>query len=499
MDKKQELFESLIAKKRLKGLEDLLFFNKYILEDDTKRRKLLVDHVHGEWVRWYSGSKNRIKMILVPRACFKSTFFTVGKTLQAICQNRDARVLIANATLGNSQKFLGEIKNHLRKNTLLNELYGGEKGFFEKSLKWNEDEIEVTGRSLGAREPTVTAAGVGGNLVSQHYSLIIADDLMNLENSSTRYQVDKVVDWWARAFSLLDYDGEMIVIGTRWSYYDLYSYIQDKFADKADIYIRGAKLPDGSLYFPEMLSEEKLEELKSLQGSYIYSSFYLNDPVDEDSALIKRDQIRYWGDGDNELPSRLNFFACCDPAVSQDVSADESSITIVGVDVNNDWYVMETRSGKWTVGQLITELFAVNDLWQPIGMSIEVIGQAQGLMTPIYDEENRRNKFLPLKEIKARPQVTKEMRIRSVLQPRFERGKVFIKKDMYDLEEQILKFPKSKRDDLLDSLTDIEEISFPAEPQTKTFESTGNFFQDILKKQKLGLEKNTDEFMGTHW
>ena len=499
MNKKQELFESLLLKKKKKGLEDLLYFNKHIIEADERRRDYLVPHVHGEWVNWYSKSKHRIKMILVPRACFKSTFFTVGRTLQALAQNRDHRILIANATLGNSQKFLGEIKNHLRKNEMYNTLYGGERGFFEKNLKWNEDEIEIPGRSLGIKEASVTAVGVGGNLVSQHYSMIIADDLMNELNSATRYQTDKVIDWWRRAFSLLDYDGEMIIIGTRWSYYDLYSHILDQFSESADIYIRGAYNPDGSLYFPELLDEEKLIELKGLQGSYIFSSFYLNDPVDEDSALIKKSMLRYHGKGEStETPPNLNIFALCAPAVSQEASADHSCILIVGVDPFNNWYILEVRREKWTVGELIEELFAVYNLWRPITISIEVIGQAQGLMTPIHDEEERRNQFLPLFEIKARPEIKKEMRIRSVLQPRFERGKIFIKRDMFDLEEELLKFPKSKHDDMIDALTDMDEISFTPEPPAEEVSGGNTFFEDILKKKEREKHKG-DYYMGEYF
>lgn len=270
MNKERELFEILMNKKKQRGLEDLLFFNKYIVEGDPRRRKLIVPHVHGEWVEWYKNSSKRIKMILVPRGCFKSTFFTIGRTLQAICANRSERVLIANATLANSQKFLSEIKDHLRKNETLKTLYGE---FYDPQERWNEDETVVTGRSMGVREATITAAGVGGNLVSQHYSKIICDDLVNLENSATHYQADKVIDWWKRAFSLLDYDGEMIIIGTRWSYYELYSWIVKKYPESIDTYIKGAYNPDGSLYFPELLNEEKLAELKGLQGSYVFSAF----------------------------------------------------------------------------------------------------------------------------------------------------------------------------------------------------------------------------------
>ncbi len=499
MSKRHELYKNLLIKKKKKGLEDLFYFNKYIVESNPRRQKFLVDHVHGEWADWYQDTHNRMKMILVPRATFKSTFFTVGRTLQALAQDRDHRILIANATLNNAQRFLGEIRDHLRKNKLYNELYGGDKGFYDKNLKWNEDEIVIPGRSLGIKEPSVSAIGVGGNLVSNHYSIIIADDLMNELNSSTRYQTDKVIDWWRRAFSLLDYDGEMIVIGTRWSYYDLYSHILDKFSDQTDIYIRGAYKENGDLYFPEILNEEKLKELRGLQGSYIFSSFYLNDPVDEESALIKKSHILYYGEGeDKQLPKNLTIFAVCDPAVSQNAQSDYSGILVIGIDSFNNWYVLETRWGKWTVGRLIEELFAVKKMWNPITISIETIGQAQGLMKPIHDEENRRNTYLPLHEIKARNDVKKEMRIRSVLQPRFERGKIFIRRDMVELEEELLKFPKCKRDDLIDAMADVDEISFsPEEPEKEAF-GEGSYFEQALKKKK-DREYKGDFYMGEHW
>lgn len=482
MTAKSELYRSLLLKKKEKGLKDLFFFNKYILETDEKRRQYLVDHVHGEWTRWYKNSNKRIRMILVPRACFKSTFFTVGRTIQALCQDRNHRILIANATLSNAQNFVVEIKEHLTKNHQLKTLYGD---FYDPKLRWNQDELDVIGKGLGAKEASITAVGVGGNLVSQHYSLIIADDLVNLENSSTRYQADKVIDWWKRAFSLLDYDGEMIIIGTRWSYYELYSWILEKFGDEVDFYIRGAYLPDGKLYFPELLSEAKLKELRSLQGSYVFSAFYLNDPVDEESALIKRSMLKYYGKGEEiEAPPKiLNIFTVCDPAVSQSESADDSSMLTVGVDNSDNWWVLETRKEKWTTGELIENLFSAYKQWKPITMTLEVIGQAQGIMMPIHAEEDRRKTYLPLVEITVRPQVKKEIRIRSVLQPRFERGKIYIRNDMFELEEQILKFPRGKHDDMIDALTDVEDISFTPDEPAEPFRASGSHLQDIILKE----------------
>lgn len=517
-NKALELYNTLLQKKARRGLDDLFFFNKYIVEQDEKRRNYIVPHVHKEWSDWYKASNARIKMILVPRGCFKSTFFTVGRSLQALAQDRNHRILIANATSSNATKFLGEIKDHIQKNEIYKSLYEYDKHgkhlpMYNKNLTWNEDEIIIDGRDLGIKESTITAMGVGAGLASQHYSLIIADDLVNEVNSATKLQSDKVIDWWKRAFSLLDYDGEMVIIGTRWSYYELYSYILDDpmLSKNVDFYIRGAYKKDGSLYFPELLNEEKLEELKYLQGSYLFSTFYLNDPVDEDSALIKHSQIKYWitneernallktkeDTDDKVLPSNLNIFMVCDPAISQAVRADYSSIVVVGVDSDNNWYVLETRRGKWTVGAYIDEIFAAHKEWKPITTSIEVIGQSQGLQKSIYDEEDKRNYEINTVWIKSRPRVKKETRIRAVLQKKFERGKIFIRRDMFDLEDELLHFPKSAHDDLIDPLTDVQDIGFAPEDQVVELKETGSKLQNrLIIPQKDG---NVDPVMGEYY
>ncbi|MFA5036091.1 MAG: hypothetical protein WC479_02850 [Candidatus Izemoplasmatales bacterium] len=489
MDEKLELYQALLQKKKLKGLDDLFFFNKFIIEQDPERRNLIVPHVHGEWSEWFKNSQKRILCIEVPRSCFKSTFFTVGWTLQLIAQNPSIRILIANATLDNAQKFLGEIGSHIKDNPEYKQLYGE---LYDKDLRWNENELVVKGRRTGVREPTISVAGVGGNLVSRHFDIIIGDDLVNAENSATRFQAEKVIDWWKRSLSLLEPEGKMLLIGTRWSYYELYSYLWDNMQDEVDFYIRGAHNSDGSLYFPERFTEAKLRELKKLHGSYIYSCFYNNNPIDEEEAIIKKSQIRYY----NEPPEGLNVFCALDPAISQGGQADSSAYITVGVASNGDWYVKEAKQEKSTVAGMVEGLFLQNNKWRPLTSAIEVIGQAQGLLSPIHDEEERRKIYLPLVEIKALPQVTKEMRIRSILQPRFERGSVYIKKEMVELEEQLLKFPRAKKDDLVDALSMIESIAYEPQAETKIDSRVFNSkLEEQLNKPTM-FERFADEVMG---
>lgn len=489
-------YEALLIKKKLKGLDDLFFFNRFILTDDPERRKLVVPHVHGEWTTWFNTAQSRVRVILVPRSCFKSTFFTVGWSLQQIAKNPNVRILIANATLANSQRFVGEIKDNIRNNETFKMLYGD---MYDPKLKWNEDEIVVKGRSRSVREATVTAAGVGGNLVSQHYDIIIGDDLVNNENSATKYQTDKVIDWWKKSFSLLEPNGIMLLIGTRWSYRDLYSELMAKYKKEFDFYIKGAKNPNGSFYFPERFNEAKLKELKNLHGSYIYSCFYLNNPVDEDTALIKQSQIKYYGpECDQKLPQIVNTFSMCDPAISQESGSDYSTIVTASVDQFNNRFVREVRRGKWTTGQLIEELFSVKRRWDPITMSIELIGQAQVLLQPIHEEEERRKVFLPLVVVKARPQYKKLGRIRAIIQPWFEQGKIFIPKGEDDLEEELTHFPQSAHDDIIDPLTDLDDMAFAPSPEESNRKKSDSYFESQLK-DKSKSTPYVDDVLGEYF
>lgn len=501
MDKAKqiELYENLLLQKKKRGLEDLFFFNKYIVESNPQRREKLVEHVHGEWGRWYTASQKRIKMILVPRGTFKSTFFTVGRSLQKIAKNRNERILLTNATGSNADRFLGEIQDHIRRNEEFKLLYGD---MYDPKLKWNENEIVVSGRDLGIKEATLTTIGVGGNLVSQHYSTIIADDLVNLENSDTRLQANKVIEWWKRSFSLLDRDGEMIIIGTRWAYYELYQYILDNLSDQVDFYIRGAYNPDGTLYFPEELNKKKLEELKKLHGSYVFSAFYLNNPVDYDSAIIKQSMLKYF----KNTPKTMHIFALCDPAVSQATKADYSTIVVAGITVTNDWYLLEVRRGKWTVGELINNLFSTSSDWKLMGMSVETIGAGAGLEESIQAEEDRRNKYLTITYIKSRNNVQKEQRIRSILQPRFERGKIYIKEDMLgrdEFEEEVLNFPRSRHDDIIDPLTDLDVIGFAPTPDEVMEEKPKSVIEQRMRNKLKQLQNpdagKYDEEMGEYY
>jgi hypothetical protein len=505
---------------RDKGIKDLYYFNREILEKgDYNRQKNIVPHVHGEWTRWLKRSKKPLKMFLVPRNTLKTTFLTVGESLRRIVANRSVRILLTNATEENAVRFLYEIKKNLESNDTLAEYYSDYKipggggyghGFFDKTCIWKEDRITVLGRHERVREPTVTAVGVGAGLASGHYDFIIGDDLVNEINSTSREICEKVTRWVLRAMSLLEpRHGEIWLTGTRWSHYDLYSYVLDNLKEEFDIFIRTAYNADGSAYYPELLPLEKLEQLKKSEDSYYFSSFYLNDPVDQQSVLVKHEHIHYIGackcGQTHTMPDRKNCtaFVGIDPAASQKLRADRSAIMVAFMDNQANLWIPAAEAGIWTIYDLIERMFVYDRDYKQDAMVIELLTTSQLLMPQIYEEEIRRNQFLALKTVESRFGKPKEARIRSTLQTRFERDKVFIAPGLLDLEEQLTHYPRSKRDDLLDCLSDISEVCFT--PSGETVESLADREPATLAEKMISHLNPTTQpvvyhpYLGDDW
>ena len=201
---KEERVSYLNEQKRIRGKEDLLYLCHDILGYSE------VDKLVHKKLDSVINSKSKRKLILLPRGFFKSTIATIGHTVQLILNNRDIRVLIDSEVLDNAQKFIGQVKKHLRDPKFV-ELYGD---MVSDKHRETAREFTVTGRTVdNLKEGTVSATGVGTVNVGMHYDYIIADDLHSEKNVGTKEQIDKVISHYRLLLSLLEPGGTLIIIG----------------------------------------------------------------------------------------------------------------------------------------------------------------------------------------------------------------------------------------------------------------------------------------------
>lgn len=211
---------------------------------------------------------------------------------------------------------------------------------------------------------------------------------------------------------------------------------------------------DGSLFFPERLSQEFLDQVKKTQGSYLFANQYQNELIPEDEQVFKPKWFRYW----DQLPDRLYNFGFIDPAISQEEHADYTALTVVGVDCQGDWYLRHASRQKINPTKVVQLAFDVCREYDLRCLGIEDIAFQKALLYMIDSEMKARNVVIPVKGVPRGTDLSKEMRIMGLV-PRFEWGRIYLKRGYADLETELLQFPRGSHDDLVDSLASIEQIA----------------------------------------
>lgn len=391
-------------------------------------------------------SKEKRKLFLLPRGHLKSSFITIGGSIRAILRNPDVRILIDNAVWENSRSFLRSIREHLL-SPELQEINPCE------LTTDNSEQITISTRRMKhLKEPTVDTTGAERTKTSQHYDLIIADDLVARENIGTREQIEKIITHYKDLLDLLEPNGELWIIGTRWHYADLYGTIIDGNDSRPDshkflILIKDAEVGiDGNPLFPEKFTWDHLQSLRNEKGSYEYSCQYKNNPVDPETAQFKLSDFRWF----DELPSNITHFVAFDPAFSEKTQADYTAGVAIATDdkqpfnIYVDFYVRD----HLTASQVIDNVYSFRDRFDPIAMGIESNAAQKVLYEFIY-KDPRINKGIPILEIK--PDQDKFRRILK-LQPFVENHRVFFRRSQKELIDELLRFPKGEHDDLIDAL-----------------------------------------------
>lgn len=213
---------------------------------------------------------------------------------------------------------------------------------------------------------------------------------------------------------------------------------------------------DGTLFFPKRLTSEFLKEQLKTLGSYIFTNQYQNEILPDGMQTFKKEWLAQY----QALPEYKTTFAFIDPAIGQEDTNDYTALAIVDVDLDGTWFLKVARRARLTVSQQLKLVFDVHQMFKPNVIGVESVAYQQALIQLINEEMRRRGVVIPVKEIKRGPDKTKQMRISSLV-PRFEWRRLLLAPGLVEFEEEYLKFPRGRHDDILDAVASIEDIYYP--------------------------------------
>lgn len=359
-----------------------------------------------------------------------------------------------------------EIKGHFERNEKLREIFGD---WSNQDEKWTETQIILKTRTINRKEPTIQVGSLDTSLVSQHYDIIIADDLVSRTNIGTKEQMDKVKQYWKDLISLLETGGSLIDVGTRWHFDDLHGKLLG--LKEYDRLVLGCFDENGTPIFPEKFSKEELEQKRNDIGEYDFSCLYLNNPVDDKNADFKRSWFENRFTDTDLAGKKLNTFITIDNAPSTKKGSDFQGIIVNAVDSKNNWYLRHVERFKGKTPELVNKIFDLQKVWNPLNIGVEQKA-FDDLIKPYLEEKMKKDNFFFSVEELMDKGVRKEDRIRGRLQGRFQSKSIFLQKEpsdnTNDLVDELTRFPKAQFDDLGDALQYQQDIAFAPEEETES-------------------------------
>ena len=416
-------------------------------------------------------------LALMPRGTLKSTVITVGLTIQFGINFPNGRVLIVSETFTKGKAFLGEVKTHYEKNIKLRSIYGtiykNEDGSAmtpnqnEKYDTWSTEQLNLSSRNRPLKEGSVECAGIGVTKNGMHYDLVIADDLHSELNTKEKEQIDKVKDYFKLLFSLLEPGACLAVVGTRWDDDDLYQMIIDDYEDMFNFITRMAETDEGTLFYPTRLNRTTLDDFRKIQGPYLYSCQYLNNPIDSDTAEFKVSNFKsITREEASSIP--MNLYGLVDPSYAgRHGSSDYAAFGIGGMGVRREIYMRYCFQDKLKYSEIFDKMAELQDQWPDVKFWwVEAIGtkSLEDDFERMNDERRTQGKRPLIIHYNRSQQLSKEDRIRA-LAPFYERGEAYHVQGggMIDvLEGQLKRFPRAKFDDMMDMWSGILRVGSPA-------------------------------------
>lgn len=183
------------------------------------------DSLHGDLVKHLDSPGDR-KLVLLPRGHQKSTIISVIWVIQQLLRNPNLTVGIYSANWKLSKDLLHQIKNMLVTSPLKS-LFGS----FEGSGRWTIESIDINQKNKAlSKDPSISTGGIDGGKTGSHCDLMIFDDIVTPENTTTPEQTRKTIEAYKDCLPLLNPGGRIVVIGTRYAQGDLYGQLIEQEA-----------------------------------------------------------------------------------------------------------------------------------------------------------------------------------------------------------------------------------------------------------------------------
>jgi len=305
------------------------------------------------------------------------------------------------------------------------------------------------------------AIGVGGTVTGKGADVLIIDDPHSEQEAkqaaSTPEIFDSVYEWYTSGpRQRLQPGGAIVIVMTRWALRDLTGQVIRSAAQRAgedwEVIEFPAIMPSGNPLWPEFWSLQELEALREELPNSKWQAQYQQNPVGNESAIIKRDWWKWW---EKDNPPNCDYILqTWDTAFEKTQRADYSAGTTWGVWTNDEdnstpnIILLGTYKKRAEYPELKKDVLREYNEYEPDGVLIEKKASGAPL---IYE---LRAMGIPVQEFTPGKGQDKIARLNAVSDI-IASGKVWVPRTRWaeELVDEVAAFPSGEHDDLVDATT----------------------------------------------
>lgn len=342
-------------------------FAQYVIKDEEDGSPIRLSPTHKAWHQLCDEHRNVLIWSHVESG--KTWQMSIARTLWEIGKNPNSRWIVLSNTKSQAAKIISTLKEYIDKSEELHEVFP----HLRRGTVWGEYRFTVDRTSI-AKDPTVQAAGAFGNVMGSRADGVILDDILDLENTTTKDQRDKLWKWLkATIHGRLTRKSVMRVIGTAFHPKDaMHSYARQKnFAA-----FRYPAIDDnGNPRWPERFPLERIEEKRVDLGPIEFARQMMCVARDDSTARFKQAWIDIGlglGNGKTlayslkRVPKGYRIITGVDLAVSKSDSADLTAFFTIAVRPDGKREVLSIETDKLSGPEIVTAVFDIHERYQSI-------------------------------------------------------------------------------------------------------------------------------------
>ena len=305
------------------------------------------------------------------------------------------------------------------------------------------------------------AIGVGGAVTGKGADILIIDDPHSEQEAAMAASnpeiYDKVYEWYTSGpRQRLQPGGAIVIVMTRWAQRDLTGQVIKSAAQRSgedwEVIEFPAILPSGNPLWPQFWSLDELAALREELPNAKWQAQYQQNPVGNESAIIKRDWWKWWEKDDP--PSCEFILQSWDTAFEKNQRADYSAGTTWGIfSCEEDNFapniiLLNTYKKRVEFPELKRDVLREYQEYEPDSLIVEKKASGAPL---IYD---LRAMGVPVQEFTPGKGQDKIARLNAVSDI-IASGKVWVPRTRWaeELVDEVAAFPSGEHDDLVDATT----------------------------------------------